>query len=194
MVRKITGIFLLLGLFLAGWWLGRRSVGGSVVEHTRIDTVFFERPQSVTHSRQLVSVNIPKLLFAPADTVFKTVIAPDGTDSVPVRLPFERREYRDSTYYAVVSGIAVGGYRPTLERIETYGRTVTQIRTVRDPYGWEAGPAAGVYYADRTGGVWVGVTGRKNFGRLALSAAIGYDTHNGTPFGQAQIGVTLWRK
>ena len=41
MVRKITGIFLLLGLFLAGWWLGRRSVGGSVVEHTRIDTVFF---------------------------------------------------------------------------------------------------------------------------------------------------------
>lgn len=91
MVRKITGIFLLLGLFLAGWWLGRRSVGSSVVEHTRIDTVFFERPQSVTHSRQLVSVNIPKLLFAPADTVFKTVIAPDGTDSVPVRLPFERR-------------------------------------------------------------------------------------------------------
>ena len=180
--RTLLVLLALLGLFLAGWWLGRRSVGSSIVERTRIDTVFFERPQSVTHSRQLVSVNIPKLLFAPADTVFKTVIAPDGTDSVPVRLPFEQREYRDSTYYAVVSGIAVGGYRPTLERI------------VRDPYGWEAGPAAGVYYADRTGGVWVGVTGRKNFGRLALSAAIGYDTHNGTPFGQAQIGVMLWRK
>lgn len=192
--RTLLVLLALFGLFLAGWWLGRRSVGSSVIELTRIDTVFFERPQSVTHSRQLVSVNIPKLLFAPADTVFKTVIVPDGTDSVPVRLPFERREYRDSTYYAVVSGIAVGGYRPTLERIETYGRTVTQIRTVRDPYGWEAGPAAGVYYADRTGGVWVGITGRKNFGRLALSTAIGYDTHNGTPFGQAQIVVTLWRK
>ena len=90
--RTLLVLLALLGLFLAGWWLGRRSVGSSIVEHTRIDTVFFERPQSVTHSRQLVSVNIPKLLFAPADTVLKTVIAPDGTDSVPVRLPFERRE------------------------------------------------------------------------------------------------------
>lgn len=89
--RTLLVLLALIALFLAGWWLGRRSVGGSVVERTRIDTVFFERPQSVTHSRQLVSVNIPKLLFAPADTVFKTVIAPDGTDSVPVRLPFERR-------------------------------------------------------------------------------------------------------
>ena len=136
--RTLLVLLALLGLFLAGWWLGRRSVGSSIVEHTRIDTVFFERPQSVTHSRQLVSVNIPKLLFAPADTVLKTVIAPDGTDSVPVRLPFERREYRDSTYYAVVSGIAVGGYRPTLERIETYGRTVTP-RSIRMGSGTRSG-------------------------------------------------------
>lgn len=69
--RTLLVLLALLGLFLAGWWLGRRSVGSSVIKRTRIDTVFFERPQSVTHSRQLVSVNIPKLLFAPADTVFK---------------------------------------------------------------------------------------------------------------------------
>ena len=131
--RTLLVLLALLGLFLAGWWLGRRSVGGSVVEHTRIDTVFFERPQSVTHSRQLVSVNIPKLLFAPADTVFKTVIAPDGTDSVPVRLPFERREYRDSTYYAVVSGIAVGGYRPTDAPSRRYAPSAIPTDGKQDP-------------------------------------------------------------
>ena len=35
-------------------------------------------------------------------------------DSVPVQLPFERREYRDSSYFAIVSGIALGDCHPTL--------------------------------------------------------------------------------
>lgn len=195
--RTLLVLLALIALFLAGWWLGRRSVGSSVIERTRIDTVFFERPQPVDFSDRLVTVNIPRLVFvkeepvATADSTFKNYL---NVDSVPMQVSVRTLEYRDSTYYARIVGPVVGSLAPRLDFIETYGRTVTHIRTVRDPYGWEAGPAAGVYYADRTGGVWIGVTGRKNFGRLALSAAIGYDTHNGTPFGQTQIGVILWRK
>ncbi len=43
-----------------------------------------------------------------------------------------------------------------LEHIETYGRTITQQKIIRTPYRWQLGPAAGVYYVNRTGGVWIG--------------------------------------
>ena len=150
-LRKIILILLLTGLFFVGWWLGRRSVDVRIIEHTRIDTAYFERPQPHKILSSAISVEVPKWLFAPADTTFTTVTINPNRDSVPVQLPFERREYRDSSYFAIVSGIALGDCHPTLEHIETYGRTITQQKIIRTPYRWQLGPAAGVYYVNRTG-------------------------------------------
>lgn len=118
-LRKIILILLLTGLFLVGWWLGRRSVDVRIIEHTRIDTAYFERPQPHKILSSAISVEVPKWLFAPADTTFTTVTINPNRDSVPVQLPFERREYRDSSYFAIVSGIALGDCHPTLEHIES---------------------------------------------------------------------------
>lgn len=94
-LRKIILILLLTGLFFVGWWLGRRSVDVRIIEHTRIDTAYFERPQPHKILSSAISVEVPKWLFAPADTTFTTVTINPNRDSVPVQLPFERREYRD---------------------------------------------------------------------------------------------------
>lgn len=42
-----------------------------------------------------------------------------------VLLPITQREYRDSNYYAIVSG-----YAPNLDHIETYNKTITNTITV----------------------------------------------------------------
>ena len=193
-LRKIILILLLTGLFLVGWWLGRRSVDVRIIEHTRIDTAYFERPQPHKILSSAISVEVPKWLFAPADTTFTTVTINPNRDSVPVQLPFERREYRDSSYFAIVSGIALGDCHPTLEHIETYGRTITQQKIIRTPYRWQLGPAAGVYYVNRTGGVWIGGQLHRNIGRLNIKASLGWDPRDNGPYVQGSISMDLWRK
>jgi hypothetical protein len=59
------------------------------------------------------------------DTVVKAVVIAANGDSVSTTLPIESREYRDSTYRAIVSGVVAGGRRPSLDFIETYNRTTT---------------------------------------------------------------------
>lgn len=134
---------LLLGaeLFIFGYLLGRRGVHTETV--TRIDTVFYERPQPVGISDRLVRVNVPRLLFAPADTVVRVVGAVPGADSVRMDIEVRTLEYRDSTYYARVSGPVVGSLAPRLEWIETYDRTVTQTVTKRSRFAVTAGVGVG---------------------------------------------------
>jgi hypothetical protein len=72
------------------------------------------------------------LLFAPADTVHTTTVIVKG-DSLQLQVPIERREYRDSSYYAVVSGAVVGDIHPTLEHIETYAKNTVQTTYVHPP-------------------------------------------------------------
>ena len=75
---------------------------------------------------------MPRLLFAPADTVHTTTVIVKG-ESVELQVPIERREYRDSTYYAVVSGAVVGDIRPELVSFETYAKNTTQIIEYKPP-------------------------------------------------------------
>ena len=106
---------LVAGALLFGWGY-RRGVASVVVRTvTRIDTVFYERPQPVSFSDRLVTVNVPRLLFAPADTVIRVVETKDG-DSVQMDIPVQTVEYRDSTYYARVVGPVVGSLAPRLDR------------------------------------------------------------------------------
>ena len=73
--------------------------------------------------------------------------APTGTslpsaDSVEVELPITQKVYGDSTYRAWVSG-----YRPSLDSIEVYRKTITIERTlVQKPKRWSIGVTGGYGY------------------------------------------------
>lgn len=133
---------LVAGALLFGWGYRRGAASVAVRTVTRIDTVFYERPQPSDFSEQLVRVNVPKLLFAPADTVVRVVETEDG-DSVQMEVPVRTLEYRDSTYYARVSGPVIGTLAPRLDWIETYNRTITRTVTKRSWFAVTAGVGVG---------------------------------------------------
>ncbi|WP_295939607.1 DUF6808 domain-containing protein [uncultured Alistipes sp.] len=193
-MKTLVNCALLAVFFFLGYYFGRDSIEVQTDTKVEIHTVYYERPQPVNTSRSLVSVNIPKLLFAPADTLRETVLVHIGQDSAQLQLAIEKRMYEDSTYRAQVSGPAVGEYGPSLDWIEIYNRQTIRTTTVRDPYKWEIGSAAGAWYANSGGSVWIGAQMRRNFGRLNLTASGGWDPNNGGTFVQATAGLTLWRK
>lgn len=131
------------GALLFGWGYRRGAASVGIRSEVRIDTVFYERPQPYGFSEQLVTVNVPRLLFAPADTVVRVVEAANGTDSVQMEVPVRTLEYRDSTYYARVSGPVIGTLTPRLDWIETYNRTITRTVTKRNRFAVTAGVGVG---------------------------------------------------
>ena len=142
MKRRIVAAVALAAAFFGGWWLGRYVFRLGMVERVRIDTVFYERPQPFAVTERPVAVKVPRMLFAPAETVERTV---NVGDSVPVTVTERTLEYRDSTYYARVVGPVVGQLGPRLDFIETYNKTVERVQLVREPYAWELGPALGAW-------------------------------------------------
>lgn len=191
MSKWITAAIVLVATFLGGWWLGRYVFRLGMVERVRIDTVFYERPQPFAVTERPVAVNVPRMLFAPAETVERTVIV---GDSVPVTVTERTLEYRDSTYYARVVGPVVGPLGPRLDYFETYNKTVERVQLVREPYAWEVGPALGAWMTSDGNGVWAGAYARRTFGRFSVSASAGYDARNKSVFGQIEVGVALWRR
>lgn len=125
MKRSAYIIGALLFGFALGWFL--RPPQNTAKVEQRIDTVYYAKPTPIVVSTERRIVNVPRLLFAPADTVavVRTVTVADKGDSVTLDVAIEHREYRDSTYRAVVSGAVVGEVRPSLDFIETYNRTTT---------------------------------------------------------------------
>ena len=191
MSKWIPAAIVLVATFLGGWWLGRYVSRPGTVERVQVDTVFYERPRPFAVTERPVAVNVPRMLFAPADTVERTVVV---GDSVPVTVTERTLEYRDSTYYARVVGPVVGPLGPRLDFIETYNKTVERVQLVREPYAWELGPALGTWITSDGSGVWAGACARRTFGRFSVSASAGYDAHNKSPFGQIEAGVALWRR
>ena len=191
MSKWITAAIVLVATFLGGWLLGRYVFRLGMVERVRIDTVFYERPQPFAVTERPVAVNVPRMLFAPADTVERTVIV---GDSVPVTVTERTLEYRDSTYYARVVGPVVGPLGPRLDYFETYNKTVERVQLVREPYAWEVGLALGTWMTRDGSGMWAGAYARRTFGRFSVSASAGYDPRNKSAFGQIEAGVALWRR
>lgn len=191
MSRWIPAAIVLAATFLGGWWLGRYVSRPETVERVRIDTVFFERPQPFAVTERPVAVNVPRMLFAPSDTVERTIVV---GDSVPVTVTERTLEYHNSTYYARVVGPVVGPLGPRLDFIETYNKTVERVQLVREPYAWELGPALGAWMIRDGSGVWAGAYARRTFGRFSVSASAGYDARNKSAFGQIEAGVALWRR
>ena len=131
------------GALLFGWGYRRGAASVVIRTVTRIDTVFYERPRIFGFSEQSVRVNVPKLLFVPADTVVRVVEAANGADSVQMEVPVRTVEYRDSTYYARVVGPVIGTLTPRLDWIETYNRTITRTVTKHSRFAVTAGVGVG---------------------------------------------------
>ncbi len=178
-MKRIASILTVAAAMFALGWLVRGyhlPDTGKVVE-TRIDTVYYERPQPTTTSSKLVAVNVPRIVFAPAAiaknaTTDSSSEIPDNSgnlleiptspaDSVAVDLAIETRTYEDSLYRAQVSGPTVGRYRPALDWIEVYDRTntITRTETKRHRFAVTAGVGAAYTPAgfQPTVGVQVGV-------------------------------------
>lgn len=80
-------IILLLALFVAGFATGRRTKHAAQTPRveTRIDTIYYERPASVAATtRRAVTVNVPRLLFAPAPA---PVVAENATAGSSPEIP-----------------------------------------------------------------------------------------------------------
>lgn len=151
LIKFLILILAITGGFVLGFGLSpRHKTTSSTI--TTIDTVIRYKPIPTNEKIEYARITLPRLLFAPVDTVYTAttdVVTPDG-EKVEVTVPVERREYGDSTYRAVVSGVVVGDIHPTLEEIEIYQR-ITHTTTVESakvpklrPY---IGASAGVYGA-----------------------------------------------
>lgn len=191
MSRWVTTVIALAATFLGGWWLGQYVSRPEIVERVRVDTVFYERPKPFAVADRPVAVHVPRMLFAPADTVDRVVVV---GDSIRITVTERTLEYRDSTYYARVVGPVVGPLGPRLDYFEIYNKTVERVQLVREPYAWELGPAMGAWMTTDGSGVWAGAYVRRTFGRFSVSAAAGYDARNKSAFGQIEAGVVLWRR
>ncbi len=184
-VRDILTLLAMIALLGGSWWLGRRSVEVRTV--TRVDTVYYERPTFVSTSDRIVSVQLPRLVFVPADTVIQTVVVRED-DSVTMQVPLRTVEYTDSTYYARVVGPVIGDLEPRLDFIRTYERTTTQL--VRQQTKWEVGIEGTVGFRSQN----LSLYAERHFGRFRIGATAGYDFHSAAPVVEINAGFTLWSK
>lgn len=200
MKRRIILIAALVVTFAAGWLLGGRAVRQGITETVRIDTIYYERPQPVSVSNKVATVDVPKFIFA-RDTVMLQADAGNvasnvasNVDSIPVQVTLRTLEYRDSSYYARVVGPVVGTLAPRLDHIETYNRTVVRTVTERRRMMLSAGVGAEYSRAGWMPSAELDFTVDMRF--VMLSATVGADNIAGTP--QPRIGLKaalpLWSR
>lgn len=125
----IVFIAICVGCFV---W-GRKSVDmPEITTEVRWDTIRVEKPvpYEVEKVRE-VSVPTYVQVPTPSDTVVVTRV-----DSILVEVPIEieRREYKGEMYRAVVSGVAIGDYHPSLDEIDVYAKTETKIVNKPAPF------------------------------------------------------------
>lgn len=148
-LTAILAALLVVGVFVGGWFAGKgRRPHPSVVVQT--DTIIFRDTVTQYKPEYITKEVIRRELVEVTDTV--TI-----NDTTYIALPFERREYADSNYRAVVTG-----YRPELESISVYPKTQVITKTitqtievpVKSPKPWGVGIQAGF------GGVY-GISGKR---------------------------------
>ena len=118
----LIGLFA-IGLMIASFVIGRKSVQPTITTEIRWDTLTIEKP--IPYEVEKVRTEYV-YVSTPSDTVVleREVVR---VDSVLVAVDIERRVYQDSSYRAVVSGAVVGDIHPTLESMDIYAKTETRI-------------------------------------------------------------------
>lgn len=199
----VTAAIVLAVFFFAGWFLGRHFMSEEVIETTRIDTVFYEKPTPINTSDITVSVDVPRLLFATVapkpDTVTNQVanqVTNYVSDSVKVDVTFRTLEYRDSTYYAMVSGPVIGALGPSLDYFEAYNTTTTQTRIVRPKTTFILAAVAGYEYAKEGWSPYAEIGFSADLRFATLTATAGVDNVFKAPQTRVGIdlGIPLWSK
>lgn len=137
---------------------GRNAAPQTVIE-TKVDTLYLR--DTITAYKP-----VPFNVYV-VDTLYIPVEVPGQHDTVWAALPWEEKEYRDTSYRAVVEG-----FRPALKEIEVYQRTqvVTVTERVKvEPSRWSWGVQTGVGW-NPGGGVspYVGVGIQYRLGDLQI--------------------------
>lgn len=194
MKRWIVAAVALAATFLGGWWLGRYVSRPEIVERVRVETVFYERPKPFAVTERLVAVNVPRMLFAPSDTVERMVVV---GDSVRITVTERTLEYRDSTYYARVVGPVIGSMSPRLDYIETYNTTTTTTQIAKQPRNtFLLSANAGFDYARAGWSPFAEVGFSIDLKAVTLTATAGVDNVFKSPAPRvgAEIGIPIWRR
>lgn len=194
MKRWIVAAVALAAAFFGGWWLGQRAARTRIVERVRVDTLFYERPTPFAAAERTLEVNVPRMLFAPADTVDRTVIV---TDSAQITVTERTLEYRDSTYYARVVGPVIGSMSPRLDYIETYNTTTTTTQIVKQPRNtFLLSANAGFDYARAGWSPFAEIGFSIDFKAVTLTATAGVDNVFKSPAPRvgAEIEIPIWRR
>lgn len=192
MSRWVTTVIALATTFLGGLWLGQYVSRPEIVERVRVDTVFYERPKPFAVAERPVAVHVPRMLFAPADTVDRAVVV---GDSIRITVTERTLEYRDSTYYARVVGPVVGNLSPRLDFIETYNTTKTTTQIIKQPRKFLSLAAiVGTDYAKAGWSPYVEVGLSADLRFATLTATAGVDNAFKTPEPRIgiEMGIPLW--
>ena len=101
------------GALLFGWGYRRGAASVVVEETTRIDTVFYPRPEPLPGTYRFADISVPVLLFAPPDTVTETVVVKVGADSVQMKVAMETTRTAPTGHRSAGPGSATCGRRST---------------------------------------------------------------------------------
>ena len=128
---------LLVGVWLIGYIIGRNHIP-STVEKVQIDTLVRHDTIRIESPPEIRRIKTTDTLILPITDTLRV------RDTVYLVLNRQIKEYRDSLFYARVSG-----YDPTLDFIEVYPRTMVISKTettTQNPSPWRYGVTVGLDY------------------------------------------------
>ena len=122
----IIGVALLVALFLAFNYASYRK-GYRKGENNAIESVIFVHDTTTVYDT-ITRLKPVYLTSTVVDSIPYPVPVPGTTDTIYANLPRTEREYGDSTYHAIVSGV-----NPSLDRIDIFRKTEYINNTVYIP-------------------------------------------------------------
>lgn len=197
MKRKAIGILILalltLGIYLMGFYRAREQFREAAKE-VQIDTVFrydtirIDKPGEIRSFKSSIPLILPL-----SDTIRLR-------DTVYLVLNRQIKEYRDSLFYARVSG-----YEPSLDYIEVYPKTVVISKTettTLEPSPWHVSLDMGLDYS-RMEAKYISpnIGAEIGYKRLSITAELGVDlkTHDmmsmeSHPYWKVGVKYNLFRR
>lgn len=128
---------LLVGVWLIGYIIGRNHIP-STVEKVQIDTLVRHDTIRIESPPEIRRIKTTDTLILPITDTLRV------RDTIYLVLNRQIKEYRDSLFYARVSG-----YDPTLDFIEVYPKTMVISKTettTQNPSPWRYGVTVGLDY------------------------------------------------
>lgn len=125
-MKNTLYITLFLALLVGSFFLGRRYASDTVITQTDTLTVTRTDTIKITKVKEVKRRVVDTILVPVKDTILIN-------DTTFIQLPREQKIYQNDNYKAWVSG-----YKPRLDSIETYQKTIERIvtQTRKSNSGW----------------------------------------------------------